>query len=126
MPAALTDLGLLQESLLKVHIVETASEVHNQRRIAQKAFEGMTADWEPTGDAGIDRRNEAARKKLDFELRHYLALELDGSGGVGFGDILAMLASWGPCGASCPEDLNGNGQVDFADVLLVISDWGPC
>jgi hypothetical protein len=73
------DLSLLQESLLKVHIVETASERHNQRRVAQKAFVGVTADFGATGDAEMDARNAAAKKQLDFELNHYLKLELDGS-----------------------------------------------
>ncbi|MHC5113168.1 MAG: hypothetical protein ACYTGP_01910 [Planctomycetota bacterium] len=52
--------------------------------------------------------------------------DLDGSGAVGFGDVLAVIAAWGPCGPDCPEDMNGNGSVDFADVLMVIAAWGPC
>ncbi|MHC5112834.1 MAG: hypothetical protein ACYTGP_00225 [Planctomycetota bacterium] len=52
--------------------------------------------------------------------------DLDGSGDVGFGDILAIIGSWGECGAPCPEDLSGNGQVDFADILAVIAAFGPC
>ncbi|MCP3905200.1 MAG: hypothetical protein GY715_16365 [Planctomycetes bacterium] len=51
--------------------------------------------------------------------------DLDGSGDVGFGDILQVIAAWGPCGG-CLRDLNGNGIVDFADILVVISNWGPC
>ncbi|MCP3902065.1 MAG: hypothetical protein GY715_00390 [Planctomycetes bacterium] len=51
--------------------------------------------------------------------------DLDGSGDVGFGDILTIIGAWGPCGG-CPEDLSGNGAVDFADILLVIGAWGPC
>ncbi|MHC5113658.1 MAG: right-handed parallel beta-helix repeat-containing protein, partial [Planctomycetota bacterium] len=51
--------------------------------------------------------------------------DLDGSGDVGFGDILAIIAAWGPC-PGCPQDLNGNGFVDFADILVVIGAWGPC
>ncbi|MHC5114671.1 MAG: NHL repeat-containing protein [Planctomycetota bacterium] len=52
--------------------------------------------------------------------------DLDGSGDVGFGDILAIIGAWGPCGVPCPEDLSGNGQVDFADILVVIAEFGPC
>ncbi|MCP3904106.1 MAG: sialate O-acetylesterase [Planctomycetes bacterium] len=59
----------------------------------------------------------------------YLALvcpaDLDGSGDVGFGDILQIIAAWGPC-PGCPEDLSGNGIADFADILAVIGAWGPC
>ncbi|MCP3903829.1 MAG: hypothetical protein GY715_09360 [Planctomycetes bacterium] len=53
--------------------------------------------------------------------------DLDDSGDVGFGDILAVIGAWGPCPPGvCPEDLSGNGEVDFADILLVIGAWGEC
>ncbi|MCP3903690.1 MAG: hypothetical protein GY715_08660 [Planctomycetes bacterium] len=52
--------------------------------------------------------------------------DLDGSGDVGFGDILQIIGAWGPCSGACPQDLSGNGQVDFADILVVIGSWGPC
>ncbi|MHC5115175.1 MAG: FG-GAP-like repeat-containing protein [Planctomycetota bacterium] len=52
--------------------------------------------------------------------------DLDGSGDVGFGDVLRVIAAWGACPADCPEDVNGNGAVDFADVLAVIGAWGTC
>jgi len=52
--------------------------------------------------------------------------DLDGSGDVGFGDILSIISAWGPCGVPCPEDLSGNGNVDFADILAVIGAFGPC
>ncbi|MCP3903023.1 MAG: DNRLRE domain-containing protein [Planctomycetes bacterium] len=52
--------------------------------------------------------------------------DLDGSGDVGFGDILQIIGAWGPCGVPCDEDLSGNGAVDFADILVVIAAWGPC
>jgi hypothetical protein len=52
--------------------------------------------------------------------------DLDGSGDAGFGDILAIIGAWGPCGASCPEDLSDNGSVDVADILVIIGAWGPC
>ncbi|MCP3903119.1 MAG: hypothetical protein GY715_05730 [Planctomycetes bacterium] len=51
--------------------------------------------------------------------------DLDGSGDVGFGDILEVISHWGFC-PGCPWDLSGNGQVDFADILAVIGAWGPC
>lgn len=50
--------------------------------------------------------------------------DLDGDGTVAFGDILAILTSWGNVGG--PEDLDGNGVVDFADLLIVLAAWGPC
>ena len=50
--------------------------------------------------------------------------DLDGSGAVDFGDILAVLAAWGNAGG--PEDLDGSGTVDFGDLLIVLAEWGPC
>ncbi|NNF42086.1 MAG: right-handed parallel beta-helix repeat-containing protein [Phycisphaerales bacterium] len=51
--------------------------------------------------------------------------DLDGSGDVGFGDLLAVLASWGPC-VACGADLDGDGHVGFADLLTTLAAWGPC
>ncbi len=54
--------------------------------------------------------------------------DLDGSGEVGIGDFLAVLAAWGPCapGQNCDEDIDGNGGVDISDFLAVLAAWGPC
>ncbi|MCP3902593.1 MAG: hypothetical protein GY715_03070 [Planctomycetes bacterium] len=55
------------------------------------------------------------------------ATDLDGSGDVGFGDILQIIGAWGPCPPGvCAADLNANGDVDFADIIIVIANWGPC
>jgi hypothetical protein len=51
--------------------------------------------------------------------------DLDGSGAVDFPDLLAVLASWGPC-PGCPEDLDMSGAVGFQDLLATLSAWGPC
>ena len=50
--------------------------------------------------------------------------DLDGSGAVDFGDILAVLQAWGNAGG--PEDLDQNGVVDFGDILIILAAWGPC
>ncbi len=50
--------------------------------------------------------------------------DLDGSGAVDIGDILAILAAWGDKGG--PEDVDGSGTVDFGDILAVLTAWGPC
>ncbi|MFK7960629.1 MAG: glycoside hydrolase family 9 protein, partial [Phycisphaerales bacterium] len=42
---------------------------------------------------------------------------------VGVGDLLAVLAAWGPC-ADCPADRNGDGTVDVNDLLSVLAAWG--
>jgi len=51
--------------------------------------------------------------------------DLNGDGTVGFGDVLAMLAAWGPC-ALCAADLDADGSAGFTDLLFVLSSWGPC
>ncbi len=51
--------------------------------------------------------------------------DLDGSGDVGFNDLLSVLGLWGPC-PGCPEDLDGSGDVGFNDLLAILGDWGPC
>ncbi len=50
--------------------------------------------------------------------------DLDGSGAVDFGDILAVISAWGEPGG--PEDLDGSGTVDFGDLVIVLGAWGPC
>lgn len=51
--------------------------------------------------------------------------DVDDDGQVGFGDVLGVLAAWGPC-PGCPQDADGDGTVGFSDLLLVLSAWGPC
>ncbi|MCP3903718.1 MAG: hypothetical protein GY715_08800 [Planctomycetes bacterium] len=51
--------------------------------------------------------------------------DVNGSGDVGFGDILDIIGAWGGCG-SCPQDVDGNGIVGFSDILQVIAMWGEC
>jgi len=50
--------------------------------------------------------------------------DLDNSGDVGFTDLIAVLAAWGPC--VCPEDLDHSGDVGFTDILTILAEWGPC
>jgi hypothetical protein len=72
------DVDFLREKLLKLWIIESASDRHNQRRIAEKSFKGMTP-LDPTGDPEVDAQNRAEYLKNDKHLRHYLLLELDNS-----------------------------------------------
>ncbi|MHC5114267.1 MAG: hypothetical protein ACYTGP_07555 [Planctomycetota bacterium] len=52
--------------------------------------------------------------------------DVNGDGVVGFGDVLTIIASWGPCGpGDCPGDVNGDGDVGFGDILAVIGGWTP-
>ena len=51
--------------------------------------------------------------------------DLDGDGDVGFGDLLILLAEWGPCAecGACPADVDGDCTVGLADLLFVLSNW---
>ncbi|NNF42291.1 MAG: DNRLRE domain-containing protein [Phycisphaerales bacterium] len=51
--------------------------------------------------------------------------DLDDSGDVGFNDLLAVLAAWGPCDG-CVEDIDMSGDVGFTDLLVILAAWGPC
>ncbi len=51
--------------------------------------------------------------------------DLDDNGTVGAADLLALLASWGPC-KGCPADFDGNGNVGASDLLALLANWGPC
>ena len=51
--------------------------------------------------------------------------DLDDDDDVGFGDLLLILAAWGPCD-ECPEDLDEDGIVGFTDIVTLLAEWGPC
>ena len=38
--------------------------------------------------------------------------DLDGNGHVEIGDLLVLIAQWGPCTAGCEADIDGNGSVE--------------
>ena len=52
--------------------------------------------------------------------------DLDGDRTVDGDDVASLIASFGPCAASCPADINGDGVVDSADLSLVTANSGPC
>ncbi len=66
-----------------------------------------------------------ARAAVEAVLGGGCPADLDGSGAVGFDDVLAVLAAWGPCDG-CPADLDASGDVGFDDVLAVLAEWGDC
>ena len=51
--------------------------------------------------------------------------DIDENGSVGASDLLALLASWGPC-KGCPADFDDNGNVGASDLLVLLANWGPC
>ena len=55
--------------------------------------------------------------------------DVDCNAAVDFGDILAVLAVWGPydpCPPYVVEDIDRDCTVAFSDILMILSGWGPC
>jgi hypothetical protein len=74
-------------------------------------------------DAGQGRPPLVDLGPLERQLAACFDVNADGA--VGFAEILAILATWGPC-AECPGDLDGDGAIGFADLLAVLAEWGSC
>ena len=51
--------------------------------------------------------------------------DVTGDGSVGFDDVVAVLADWGPC-PGCASDLTHDDLVAFDDLLTVLSKWDTC
>lgn len=70
-------------------------------------------------EAGID----------DFKVEELVCAacpwDVDSSGAVDVGDLLAVLGAWGP-NPGHPADFDGNGSVDVGDLLKLLGFWGPC
>jgi hypothetical protein len=50
--------------------------------------------------------------------------DIDGSGQVDVGDLLAVIAAWGSNDPA--SDLDDSGLVDVTDLLAVIAAWSGC
>ena len=70
----------------------------------------------------VDHANFAAARQ---QLCPGCIWDLDGNLDVGIGDLLILLASWGPC-PGCPADFDGRGNVGVEDLLVLLANWGPC
>ena len=51
--------------------------------------------------------------------------DIDGSPGVGVGDLLLLLSEWGPC-VGCAADITGDDNVGVPDLLALLGAWGGC
>ena len=52
--------------------------------------------------------------------------DIDADGQVGLGDLIALLANWGPCPGGCMADIDDTMVVDVSDLVKLLSAWGPC
>ena len=84
--------------------------------------------WSPDPVGRINLFNPGAHEGFD-NIQAWEAVpclwDLDANGSVGVSDLLALLASWGPC-KGCPADFDENGNVGVSDLLAVLANWGPC
>ncbi len=76
------------------------------------------------GAHGEDQQRGAAYA-FDVALNCNCPHDLDADGNVGVTDLLALLASWGPC-KDCPADFDENDNVGVSDLLTLLANWGPC
>lgn len=81
----------------------------------------VTASWQEAIE-GAPSRIVAQRINADGTLGTVPA-DLDGDGLVGFADLLALLAAWGPCAESCAADLDDDGVIGFGDLLVLLAAW---
>ena len=51
--------------------------------------------------------------------------DLTGDASVGFDDVVALLAAWGPC-RGCAADFDADAMVGFSDLVSLLGSWGPC
>ncbi len=126
--ATLLDAELLDGSYFAAHTFSwTELDIDAQQRLTVTtwgidAFDDATAEADPEAVLALEPRivSQFRVNPAGFEP---VFGDLDGDGTVGSGDLLLLLAAWGPCDA-CPEDLDGDGTVDFGDLLQLLQAWG--
>ncbi|NNF43669.1 MAG: hypothetical protein HKN62_11615, partial [Phycisphaerales bacterium] len=78
-----------------------------------------------TGNAGV------GAPPVDMGAHEYQTCptDIDRDDMVGFGDLLAILAAWGPyepCPPGIPGDIDHDCEIGFGDLLSVLAAWGRC
>jgi len=128
------------EATFQVQIFEAAGPVHASMVYADVDFEDAGLDG--GASATIGYQDGGIRNTVQWSLNEPGAVQaetvltvmddivtcpgdIDFNGDVGFGDLVALLAAWGPC-CGCAEDIDRDGAVTFGDLLVVLAGWGPC
>jgi hypothetical protein len=84
-------------------------------------LDGVVANSYPAHDYG----SVSVHFNLTTLLESGCELDLDCNDRVSTGDLLIVLADWGP-NAGSDGDVTADGVVNIDDLLLIISSWGPC
>lgn len=80
---------------------------------ADPVYVRVTGSWVASSSEDIS---------IVLEPRSDCRADLDGSGAVGFNDLLEVLTQWGTPHA----DIDGDGTTAFNDLLTLLAAWGPC
>ncbi len=83
------------------------------------AIVGAPYDDDNGGDSGSAYLFDAAAPGM-------CPWDLDGDGVVGVGDLLILVANFGPCDRECPADFDEDGFVGVSDLLALIANFGEC
>ena len=81
--------------------------------------------WDDDACPGDPECNSGSAYLFDAAAPGKCPWDLDDNAVVGVSDLLALLASWGPC-KGCPADFDGDGAVGVSDLLALLANWGPC
>jgi len=102
--------------------------VDRTAELAPPAGSGLAIDRVPA--FGEDARGEIYICDWDGQIYRIIPVtptisdaDINCSGAVDVFDLLAMLASWGPCDG-CAADFGGDHQVSVTDLLQLLAEWG--
>ena len=128
---ALISLRDAQQQVIFQHLVEPGPGGKPNTQVVEEADVLEAGVYTLQAEAGSFIDNDVPPSRAgdtSFELTFNVSVlgDLNGDGVVGIGDLLALLAAWGPCADcdSCPADLNGDCTVGVADLLLLFANWG--
>ncbi|MFK7960015.1 MAG: hypothetical protein AB8G96_05760 [Phycisphaerales bacterium] len=105
---------------------QEGSFIHGQPIGTRPVVSRSRTNWDPDVHS-LRQQQHVPPTSFGVELLDCPA-DLDADRAVGFADLLALLATWGPCptGEFCDADLDFDGTVNFADLLALLAAFGDC
>jgi hypothetical protein len=104
-------LGTMYESSDETIAIVTGNGIVSSARIGACTITAMNGGFEATAEVEV----------VDLPCPG----DVNWDEAVNTGDLLMVLASYGPCYA-CGADIDLNGVVNVSDLLIVLGGWGPC